>query len=232
MKRIILYCAAALLPVLPGTAGADKAASFNRKGIEAYKSQQYEESFRQFTEAAVERPETPEIIFNRGTSLSALGKKDEAVSTLLQSSQGLKEPNRAAAAHFNAGNTLYAAGDYQGALEQYRRAVKLDQGSEDIRHNLELALRKISDQQRQSDQDNKQKSDQEQDKQKQKNPDQNQQNQQQKQDQQSKQQNSDVRPMTKEEAERLLNAINDEERKSLSLRNQKAKGGVPQGNDW
>ncbi len=233
MKRVIQFFSAVIFLLQPGIAGADKAASFNRRGIEAYKQQQYEESLRQFTEAAVERPETPSIIFNRGTALSSLGKKDEAVSTLLNAARGFNSREQSAAAHFNTGNTLFAAEDYQGALEQYRRAVKLDQDSEDIRHNLELTLRKLTDQQsRQSDQDNQQKNDQKQDRQKQQNPNQNQQQKQDREQQQSKQRENELRPMTKEEAERLLNAINDEERKSLSLRNQRAKGAIPQGNDW
>jgi tetratricopeptide (TPR) repeat protein len=216
-----------------GTALADKAASYNRKGIQAYKEKKYEESVQQFTEALIERPDTPELKFNRGTGLAGLGKKDEAVTELNSAAGMFNQSEQAAAAHFNAGNALLAAEDLEGALEQYRRAVKLDQGSKDIRHNLELALRKLSEQKKdQSPKENDKKDDQKKDQQKNQSPNQNKQQQQNKEQQQSRQQNSDLRPMTREEAERLLDAINDEEKKSLSLRNQQMKSRVQIGDDW
>jgi tetratricopeptide (TPR) repeat protein len=217
----------------PGMARADKAASYNRKGIQAYKGKKYEESVKEFTEALIERPDTPELKFNRGTALSGLGKKDEAVTELNAAAGSFNRPEQTAAAYFNAGNTLLAAGDFPGAIEQYRRAVKLDQESKDIRHNLELALRKLNDNKKdQSQKENDKKDDQKKDQQKNQSPNQNKDQQQKKEQQQSKQQDSDLRPMTREEAERLLNAINDEEKKSLSLRNQQMKNRVQEGDDW
>jgi len=212
---------------------ADKAAAYNRKGIQEYKAKQYEASVQQFTEALIERPDTPELQFNRGTGLSALGKKDEAITELNTAARGFKDTGRTAAAHYNAGNALLASEEIEKALEQYRQAVKLDQDSEDIRHNLELALRKLREQKKdQSAKENDKKDDQKKDQQKNQSPNQNQQQQQNKEQQQSQQKDSDLRPMTREEAERLLNAINDEEKKSLSLRNQQMKSRVQAGDDW
>ncbi|MHB9030140.1 MAG: tetratricopeptide repeat protein [Candidatus Latescibacterota bacterium] len=232
MMEKIQCLALAFLLAFPGTLWADKAASFNRKGIQAYKEKKFEESVQQFTEALIERPDAPELKFNRGTGLSGLGKKDEAITELNAAAGIFNRPEQSAAAYFNAGNTLLAAEDIEGAIEQYRRAVKLDQGSKDIRHNLELALRKLNDQKKdQSPKENDKKDDQKKDQQKNQSPNQNNQ-QQNKEQQQSRQQDSDLRPMTKEEAERLLNAINDEEKKSLSLRNQQIKNRVQEGDDW
>lgn len=218
-------------------AGADKAASSNRKGIEAYSDTKFEESTRYFTEALVERPNTPELRFNLGTALAAQGKKDDALGELNSAAGTLAPGEKAAAAHFNAGNLLFASGDYQGALDAYKKAVKLDQQSPDIRHNLELAVRKLTDQKKdrsdKDDKDKKEKKDEKKDtQQKDKKSDQNQQQQQKKEQQQSPQKKSDLEPMTKEEAERLLNAINDDEKKSLSLRQQQMKTQMRQGDDW
>lgn len=233
----MLIAAAAVSLLFAGTAHADKAPSFNRKGIAAYTAGRFDESVQRFTDALVERPKSPEIRFNRGTALSALGRKDEAVNELDTAARSFPGREMAAAAHYNAGNALFAAEDYAGALDQYRQAVKLDQKSEDIRHNLELAARKLRDQ-RKNNQDKDQKKDQDDKKDRQ---DQKKQNEQKKQDQkkqkqeqqkQQQQRNPETRPMTKEEAERLLNAINDEEKKSLSLRNEQMKASIQQGDDW
>jgi tetratricopeptide (TPR) repeat protein len=230
MKRVIVSITLLLLAGA-GSVSADKAAASNRKGIDAYRNKRYEESLKQFTEALIERPKTPELRFNRGTALSAMGKKDEAVSELDAAARSFKTKEHSAAAQYNAGNASFAAGDFRGALGQYKTAVKLDQQSRDIRYNLELAVRKMTEQKKeQSDKDTKNKDEKKNDEKKNKTP---QNKQQQKMEQQqSRQQNSDVQPMTKEEAERLLDAMNDDEKKSLSLRNQQMKTKMRAGDDW
>jgi Ca-activated chloride channel homolog len=234
VKRIL--CAVLILALgllAAGSAGADKAASSNRKGIRAYHDNKFEESAGRFTEALVERPDTPELRFNLGTALSAQGKKDAALSELISASRGLSGREKAAAAHFNAGNLLYASNDYQGAVDAYKKAVKLDQQSPDIRHNLELAVRKLTDRKKDpNNKDNQEKKGDRDNNQKNKSQNQNQNKQQNKEQQQSQQQNNELKPMTKDEAQRLLNAINDDEKKSLSLRHQQMKTKVRQGDDW
>jgi Ca-activated chloride channel homolog len=234
MNRIAV--AALLLAVaFGGRAFADNAASTNKKGIEAYRDKRFDDSVSQFTQALVERPNTPELDFNRGTALSGLGKKDEAVNELDTAARGFVSPEKAAAAHYNSGNTLYNGGDYRGALDQYKTAVKLDPQSEDIRYNLELAARKLAEQQKeQNQQDQQKKNDSQNNQQKNASQQKNQQQQQQLEQKKSQQQQQqgEYRPMTKEEAERLLDAMNDEEKKSLALRNQQIQPRTGTGNDW
>jgi Ca-activated chloride channel homolog len=226
-----LICILGLTAASP--AGADKAASANRKGIHAYRDEKFEDSSTRFTEALVERPDAPELHFNLGTALAAQGKKDGAMNELMSAARGLDTKEKAAAANFNAGNLLLASNDYQGAVEAFKKAVKLDQQSPDIRHNLELAVRKLNDRKKdQSNKDNQEKKGERDNNQKNKSQNQNKQQQQNKEQQQSQQQNSDLKPMTKDEAQRLLNAINDDEKKSLSLRHQQMKTKVRQGDDW
>ena len=240
--------------ILPGFSFADKASSCNKKGIKSYNSRKYDDSVKQFTEALVQRPDSPELKFNLGTALSLSGKKDEALSELHAAADSLKEKNLSAAAYFNAGNTLYSAGDYQGALEEYKKAVKLDQKSPDIRHNLDLAVRKLKEaeqkkkdqqdgkqkdnkdknqnQQDQQNKDSKNKNENQNDKQKNKNENRQKDQAQNQEQQNSDQKKSEYQPMTREEAERLLNAMNDEEKKSLSLRNKQLMIPTGQGDDW
>ena len=250
----IFMCAIAFL-MNPYIADADRAASANKKGIEAYDKQSYEESVRHFTEALVERPDSPELKYNRGTTLSSLDKPEEALKELLSSAERLEVKEQSAAAHYNAGNTLFASEKLEAAIEEYKRAIKLDQNSEDYRHNLELAVRKMKQQQQEQEQDkdkeNKQdeegdeKNKQEQDKQeeqeeqeekdeqqadKTRDPEEGEQKDQNQ--QQSQQQENEKMPMTEEEAQRLLDAINDEEKKALSQRYMQMKTDMRRGDDW
>ena len=154
----------------PIISNADKAANLNKKGIELYRENKLEESTKLFTEALVERPDSPQLRFNRGTALSATGKKDEAVSELDKAANTFKNNELSAAAHFNSGNTFLTAGELNEAIEKYKKALKLDQTSRDIRNNLELAIRKLQQQQQQKQQqenkNEKQEKDESEDKQK------------------------------------------------------------------
>lgn len=238
---------------LPLTTHADKASKLNKKGIESFKENNLEESARFFTEALVERPDSPDLRFNRGTALSATDKKDEAVNELEKAAQTFEKEELSAAAHFNAGNTFFATEDLNEAIESYKKAVKLDQSSRDIRHNLELAVRKLQEQQQQQqqekqdnkqekdDSDEQQQEDQEQEKEneekddeseKKNNEQQDKQDQQQEQQEQSQQQENEQQSMTPEEAQRILDAIEDEEKKAFSLRREKMRTEMRQGDDW
>ena len=252
---------------MPMTAWADKASRLNKKGIESFSGNNLEESVGHFTEALVERPESPELKFNLGTALSAVGKNDEALRELEQSAEQFTVPKNSAAAYFNAGNTSFNTGDLDGAIESYKSALKLDQSSRDIRHNLELVVRKLQEQQeqqqnkdqqkddqenqddQQEDQQNQDENEQDQDKQDEEKQDQdkqddeqqdeqsekdkNQQNQDENEQQQQEQaQNEEQLPMTPEEAQQLLDAIQDEENKALSLKKEKMRGEMRVGDDW
>ncbi len=231
------------------TADADRASSANKRGIKAFDNQDYDESVEHFTDAIVERPGAPELRFNRGTALSALNRSDEALKELMSAAARLGKSSQSAAAYFNAGNTLFADNNVEAAIEEYKRAVKLDQSSEDIRHNLELALLKLNQQKKNQDQnqnndseekenggkdDRQQKKEQEEkdEQQSDKTREPEKGEQQDQNQQQSKQQDNEVLPMTPEEAQRLLDAINDDEKKALSQRYMQMKTNMRQGDDW
>ncbi|MDP2984064.1 MAG: tetratricopeptide repeat protein [Candidatus Latescibacter sp.] len=251
--RSVVCLALFFLFIQPGFSFADKASSYNKKGIKAYDNKQYDESVKQFTEALIQRPDSPELQFNRGTALSLSGKKDEALSELHTAAGGFPAKDLSAAALFNAGNTMFTAGDYQGALEEFKKAVKLDPVSRDIRYNLDLTARKLSREeqkkkeqqggkqnenqdknqnQNQQNKDSKDKNNRQSDEQKNKNENRQKDQAQNQEEQKSDQKKSDYQPMTREEAERLLNAMNDEEKKTLSIRNKRLMTPTGQGDDW
>ncbi len=259
MKCKIIYNMLLFLQFIlfSSTSMADGASSSNKKGVEAYNMKEYEESVKQFTDALIEKPNMPELRYNRGTALSELGKNDDALNELSIAAEISENKQLSASAYFNAGNTMFMNNNFQVAIEKYKKALKLDQSSEDIRHNLELAIRKLKEQQQQQKEEQKRQEDgkkkeeneeEKQDRQKQddeikekkdeqsddqQSKNKNQENKQQdQQQQQSKQQESENRPMTLEEAQRILDAVNEEEEKALSLRRMNMKTEMRQGDDW
>ncbi len=253
--RLLIILLLILIPALPLNSHADKASKLNKKGIESYEENNIEESTKFFTEALVERPDSPELRFNRGTVLSTTDKKDEAINELEKAAYTFDSKEHSAAAHFNAGNTFFTAEELNEAIESYKKALKLDQSSKDIRYNLELAVRKLQEQQQQQQQqqqENKdedkekedseeQQDDKEQEKENEEKDDESEnknneqkedQEQQQQNQEQSQQQQSEDQLMTPEETERLLDAIEDEEKKAFSLRREKMRNEMRQGDDW
>lgn len=252
----ILLVISSIVIFRPDTVSADKASAANKQGIKAFNEQKYDESVEHFTEALVESPDTPELKFNRGTALSAAGKNEEAVGELKSSAARFENNEQSAAAHYNAGNALLASNNIEAAIQEYKQAVKLDQVPEDIRHNLELALRKLNQQKQSQEQQDKENSEEnkekEEDKESKQQKDQENKEEQDKQDEQqsdktqspedgeqkdqnqqpSNQQQNEDKTMTQEEAKRLLDAINDEEKRALSQRYMQMKSDMRQGDDW
>jgi len=240
-KLCMFMLAASISSVLliPAEGEADKAYSANEKGIKAYNEKKFEESVGHFTDAVVERPDEPELKFNLGTALSGQKRKEDALRQLNSAADAFHDPRKKAAAYFNAGNTRLAAGDLEGAIEEYRKAVKLDQESADIRYNLEIAARKLKERRKQQ-QNNRQNDDRKKEENKKKKNEEkknktentNRKKQQNRQEQPSDQKNSENRPMTPEEAKRILDALSDEEKKALSLKKIQMKQELRQGDDW
>ncbi|MFC1485544.1 tetratricopeptide repeat protein [Candidatus Latescibacterota bacterium] len=217
---------------LPPSAYADRAAELNNQGIQAYYEERFEESVQQFTEALVERPDQPELHFNRGTALSATGKSQEALSELEKAAGEFQDSVNAAAAHFNTGNALINSGDTEAGIDNYKEAVKLDQISRDIRKNLELALRQEQEQQQQQ-----QQSEEGQDSEDQSDSDnppeqQNDRPPPQSQPEEQQQEGQEEQPMSIEEAQRILDAMRDEEKQALDQRRRMMQETLNPRDDW
>jgi Ca-activated chloride channel homolog len=204
-----------------------------------------------FERAAGARPQDPVTRFNVADGLYKNGKYDEAAALFRALGDDVASPV-AAASRYNLGNSLYQKQDYQGAIRSYRDALRLAPGDEDVRRNLELALRALKEQeeqkkkQQQDQQDKKQQDEKQQPQPDQKGqPDQKQQDkQQQPQPGQQKQQRPQTQQekedqrfrqeagMPKERAMQLLDALQQnekaEQKKLLALKRAQKK----KGKDW
>ena len=239
MKRrhvIIFFTLIAGAAALPLLARADRAAELNEQGIRAYTEEHYDESIRQFTEALVERPDQTELHFNRGTALSAAGKSEEAVSELGKAADGFQDPANAAAAHFNAGNTLILMDESEAAVDSYKEALKLDQMSRDIRKNLELTLRMLQDQQQEQEQEQQSGGDQQEQDQPasddnpgEENESPDDQNAPAESQEEDREENP---PMDIEDAQRILDAMRDEEKQTFEQRRMMMQEALNPRDDW
>ena len=204
-----------------------------REGNKLYEEKKYADAEASYKKALMVKNNMPEAIFNLGDAMYQQKRWDDAAAQFKLSATVAGDSLQKAAAYHNLGNTLYGKEDYSGAVEAYKKALKIQPADKDTRYNLALANAKLRQQQQ-----NQQNQDKQQD-QKQDNKDQNKQNQdkqdQNKQDQQGDQKKDSENPKQKdgdqgkeqkdkqeqgqgkfsrEQAERLLQSLGKEEEKT------------------
>jgi Ca-activated chloride channel homolog len=85
--------------------------------------------------------ERPELDFDRAHAARALGRDEEADAHLRRAADR-GEPRLASRALQNLGRARAGRGDREGALAAYAEALLADPGNEDARHDLEVLLRR------------------------------------------------------------------------------------------
>lgn len=110
------------------------------KGINLYHQQEYEKALSEFISALEKDPSRPEIAYDVGTALYKLERYPQAAEVLKQLSSG-QNKELSARAYYNLGNALINTGDIESAIQAYKQSLKLDPHDKDAKHNLELALR-------------------------------------------------------------------------------------------
>jgi Ca-activated chloride channel family protein len=181
-----------------------------------------EEAYRK----ALEKNASPKAWYNLGNAVYNQGRFEESANNYQQSLNKMLPPDQKANAYYNLGNALYQKGNFKGSIDAYKQALRIKPGDPESQHNLTVALKK---QQQQQNQQQQQKQQQQQNKQ-----DQQQQQQQQQQQNKNQQEQPDKaqRKLSKEEAETLLNIMDEEEKKVQSKLRQAGKSTVQAKKDW
>ena len=232
MKQAIIL----ILFTVALSAAAQNERKVIRQGMKEYEAGNFSEAEIQFRKATDLNQQSFEAEYNTGAALYGQEKYEETMKqyeTLVDRAQ-----NSETTAHVwhNMGNSLLEAQQYAPAIEAYKNSLRLNPSDMDTKYNLAYAKKKLQEQQeqqqQQQNQDQEQQDQQDQDQQEQnqdqQNQDQQEQEQEQNQDQQDQEQeqnqdqqeqNQDEQeqqqqPMeiSKEDAERLLNAIQQQEK--------------------
>jgi Ca-activated chloride channel family protein len=207
------------------------------EGNSEYEGGRYRNAEAAYKKSVEKAPQQFIGSYNLGNALYRQNKFDEASQQYLNASANNNVNELQSKAMFNMGNSLLKSEKYAESIEAYKKALRLNPKDEDARYNLSYAQKKLQQQQQQQDQnkdnkDNKdkkdqQKKDQQQDKKDQQKKDQEKQDQQkddqakqdQKKEEQKKQEPKQPK-LSKEEAERMLKALKNDEK---DLQKEKAK---------
>lgn len=123
------------------------------KGNEQMKAGKPAEAEKLYQKALGELPSNPGVLYDLGAAHYAAAqvmppgpdrqKLLETAAQELRLAGDAPDTGLRASAHYNLGNTLFAGQKYKDAIEEYKKALRLEPKREDARHNLELALAKL-----------------------------------------------------------------------------------------
>ena len=227
MKQIAL----AFALVFPLTLSAQSENKYIRQGNREYNKAQYEEAEVSYRKANEQNSRLPETVFNIGDALYRQEKYDEASKQFTGSAAMNEERSKKAAGLYNLGNSYLQSGMqkensgayqesaelYKKSIESYKESLKLQPNNFEAKYNLAYAqdILKQQEQQEQNQQN--------QDNQDNQNSEDNQQQNQDNQDQDEQQQQQEEQSISREDAERLLNSLaNDEKELQEKLQLEKA----------
>ncbi|HEY3294195.1 MAG TPA: tetratricopeptide repeat protein [bacterium] len=226
--RLLLWLTAAILSI--GLAYGSPRTQV-KSGNKAATKGDADNALTHYVRALQQKGDSSVIFYDMGNALYDKGDYSNAA----QSFQGSLNPRESKAEQaqtfYNLGNSLFQGKEYEKAAGAYVESLKRNPEDLEAKYNLELARRMLQQQQQQQqqnqnqDQKDQKKQDQkdQQDQQKQDQQDQQKQDQQQQQNQQDQQQQDQQQQqpppqgqqMSQQDAERLLNALLQDEQKAL-----------------
>jgi len=107
------------------------------RGNDDFRNKRYEQAVERYQRAKEALPGSPEVRYDLGTALLALGRTEDAVRELREAAR----LGAGAKAHYNLGNAHLDDGRYAEAIDAYRRSLRLDPRDSNAKWNLEMALR-------------------------------------------------------------------------------------------
>lgn len=197
---------------------AQKENALIRQGNRNYEKEDFREAEKNYRKALDINNSNPKAQFNLGAAV--YGNKDYEEATRIYSNMAEQKGeagNQARVLH-NLGNSLLQSREYEKSIQAYKNSLMHDPANKDTKYNLEYARMMLRKQQEQQQQNNQDKKDDKKDQQEQKKQDQ------QKQNQENRNQQPDQKKISKEDAERMLEALkNDEKKTQQKVKKQQAK---------
>jgi tetratricopeptide (TPR) repeat protein len=249
--KCILIIAASFISV-----NAQSLRGLNNDGVDLYNKKKFQDAEVNFKKGIEKDSNSFYPHYNLGDSYYKQGKFDEAMKSFEKSASKSLGKEDKSKAFYNMGNTFVKQEKYKEAIESFKKSLKLNPKDKDAKYNLSYAIQKLKDQQNNQNKNNQNKNDKNKDNKdnkkdqnkdnknnNDKNKDQNKDNKDQNKDKNknddNKNQNNkgqqpkpDQSKMTKPEAERILDAIKNNEKDLQKQLRKKAGAPVKTDKDW
>ena len=202
-----------------------------KEGNKAFADSNYVEAFALYEQALAENPSSDAALFNKAVTLTYMANEDnkgtandprvKAAELFESIARTSNDDALVEKSFYNLGNMAFREGDYAGAIEQYKGALRKNPDNLQTRQNLRIAQL----QQQQQDQNQDQNQDQQQDQQQQQQDQQQQEQEQDQQQQQQEQQQQQQQQMT-QSAEQILQSVQNKENSTRKkVQEQEVKNG-------
>lgn len=248
MKKIKIYIPVFLF--VTACAYGQSTRGIVNDGVEMYNNKKYSDAEVNFKKGIDKDTNNYPAHFNLGDSYYRQGKYDEAVKSYNHSITKALTKEEQAKSLYNMGNSFVKAEKYKEAVDAFKKSLKLNPTDQDTKYNLSYAINKMKENQNQNknnqnkndknNKDNKDKNNKDQNKDNKDNKDKNKDNKQNQnenkqdknnQDQKQNPKQSDSK-MSKQEAERILDAIKNNEKDLQKQLRKKTGTAVKTDKDW
>jgi Ca-activated chloride channel family protein len=218
LSKLILILIITLIGTATVSADNRQSRKHIRKGNTLFRSDKRKEALVDYVKAVRADTTNARALYNLSTSMFPAAwrnvqenQRDTMINYFKAAAQQETNPYRKAQAYHNMGVVLQGAHDFKNAIEAYKEALRNNPNDDETRYNLVLCQRQLKNDGNGGQNQQQQQQDQ-----------QDQQQQQEQEQQQQQQQQQQEPPMSKENAEQLLNAAMQQE-KQTQQRMQEAK---------
>lgn len=212
-----------------------------REGDDLYKKEQFDLAEDKYRKAKV-KDKTGKAAYNLGNSLSIQERYEEAANQFSNAAAMANDPEVKSKALYNLGNTHFRNQKFQESIDAYKSALSFNGEDTNAKENLMMAKKMLQVQQQQQqqeqqqqDQEQQEEQEQQQEQEQQENQDQQQENDSQSEEEQEEPQageETEKKDLDKEDARKLLEIIDNEEKKvQEKLRKMKGNSKKPK-KDW
>jgi tetratricopeptide (TPR) repeat protein len=225
VNKKILFLILCPLLVSSGLISAQGEKKYIRQGNHEYGKEKFSDSEISYRRAIDKNSASADAVFNAGDALYKQNKYEEAGKQFVENVNLNENNEKKSAALYNLGNSLLMANKVEESIDAYKGSLRLDPDNTEAKYNLAYAQDLLKQQQQQQKQQDKnkqnqdkksKKNDQNKDQNNKQDQNQNEEKQNDKQEQQNQKQQQQEQPqqqeISKEDAERLLNAIANDEK--------------------
>jgi Ca-activated chloride channel homolog len=220
-----------LLLFLPVFSSAQQVKKQIRKGNREYFDGKYNEAELHYRKALEKNPQYGKATYNLGNALYKQNHYEPAISKYESLLETEKDNGTLSKYYYNLGDSYFKTQKLEQSIEAYKQSLRLNPKDQDAKHNLFLAQSMLNQQKNQQNKDQQNRDQQNKDQQ---NKDQ--QNKVQQQQQQDQQQNGEKKEakISKQDAERLLEAMEQDEKDVLKKVEEKKMQGrkIPVEKEW
>jgi len=205
--------------LLPFIANAQSKKNYLRNGNDLYQDSMFNEAEMKYRKSLEKDQDYFPASYNLADAIYKQERFEESANLFDALTDNAKDKNEKAKIYHNLGNSLLKQQKIKESIAAYKDALRNSPTDEDTRHNLALAQKMLQQQQQNQEQQQNQQQDKEDEKEKKE------QKEQEKQEQQKEQQPQEKEGMSKETAEKILEALQQQEKKlQEKLQKKKVKG--------